>query len=166
MARTKFSTDVKISEQGPVMPIFRKPRVEYNPEFCEEVMRLGAEGMSINSISLHLGTTFVSVYNWIKNYPEFKAAMEAAEQLSRGWWEEQGRINLNNRNFNAILYMMNMQNRFKWVRGDDGKQPNVVNVNNVNQIIENKQVTIDYSKLSTDDLKSMDSLLSRAIIQH
>lgn len=45
---------------------------------------------------------------------EFSEVIEFGRQAARAWWERQGRVNLENREFNAVLWKINVQNRLGW----------------------------------------------------
>jgi hypothetical protein len=47
---------------------------------------------------------------------EFSETIKEARDKCEAWWEQQGRVNLKDKDFNATLFMMNMVNRFKWRR--------------------------------------------------
>lgn len=45
---------------------------------------------------------------------DFHETVEIGRVYSWAWWESEGRTNLNNKNFNASLWTINMKNRFGW----------------------------------------------------
>lgn len=90
-----------------------EPR-RYNKNMCYKILDLFAQGKSKNAVSTELGISRQSFYIWTKQYPEFAFACKIGEQLSERWWAEAGRLNLMNKNFNHILWMMNMSNRFNY----------------------------------------------------
>ncbi len=158
--------DVKINMEPP--KIERKKSKydfssKYDPSWCKKVLEYGAQGMSTNTIALKLGVSHNCMFMWARKLPEFRQALDAAQELSKGWWEEMGRLNLENRNFNNTLYMMNMQNRFGWHRYIDPNTPVLIN-NQIQQNVTNENtVKIDYSKLSNDELKHLDQLITKSI---
>lgn len=191
MARTKFCTkglhdgkgtrkvlatsilpqkQAKINLVPPSFSSFQKAKFDFSSKYdhswCSKVLELGSQGMSMNTIALKLGISHTNMFLWAKRIPEFKEAIDSAQELSKGWWEEMGRLNLENKLFNNTLYMMNMQNRFGWHRYIDPSTPMVVNNQIQQNITHENSITIDYSKLSTDELKQLDTTISRAIIQH
>jgi hypothetical protein len=63
-------------------------------------------------IAAVLDVTRNTVANWESEHPEFLRATTRASELSAGWWEKQGRVNITNRNFNAPAYSLQVRNRF------------------------------------------------------
>lgn len=87
---------------------------KYRKEMCERIPDLMAEGMSKVEVCAELGIHYSTFLDWQKNIPEFSESVKTGEQLSAAWWEKQGRTNLENKEFQAALWYMNMKNRFKW----------------------------------------------------
>jgi hypothetical protein len=55
-----------------------------------------------------------TLYRWIEENKEFRDTLKDNLEFSEGWWMNQGRINLYNKDFNSTLFYMNMKNRFGW----------------------------------------------------
>jgi len=89
---------------------------KYRPEMGLEVIEYMAEGRSKECCATLLGIASATFWKWIKKYETFAEAVEIGSQLSKLWWMEQGRKNINNNRFNQVLYMMNMSNRHGWNR--------------------------------------------------
>lgn len=66
-------------------------------------------------MALELGIHYSTFDDWQNNNPEFSDAVKAAERISQGWWEKQGRLATFGgcEGFNATSYIFNMKNRFK-----------------------------------------------------
>jgi transposase-like protein len=95
----------------------------YSPEICKDIIEWMEEGLSIKEVAANMGISRRTLYHWIdpesNTYkPELHETIEFGKELSEAWWLKQGRENLNNKNFHAVLYMMNMSNRFDWTRKD------------------------------------------------
>lgn len=86
---------------------------DYKPEYCALVVGWMKEGASIAELALNLNVALSTIYYWIEKQDEFSDAIKRGVDLSRGWWEKNGRINLHEKSFNHILWMMNMRNRFR-----------------------------------------------------
>lgn len=68
---------------------------EYKQEYCEQVIELGREGMSVVEMAAEIGVHRETLEeNWPAAYPEFSEAFTRARVLSQAWWEKQGRVNL------------------------------------------------------------------------
>ena len=73
-----------------------------------------SQGASQKEVIALLGIGADLYYAFIKRESEFADAVKKGVELSEAWWERQGRLNLTNKSFNAVLWYMNMKNRFGW----------------------------------------------------
>lgn len=87
---------------------------KYKPEYCEEIIQYMRDGKSLAEFAAHINVARDTVNEWANVHPEFSAAKKHAIELSEAWWTSQGRIALREREFNHVLWYMNMKNRFGW----------------------------------------------------
>jgi transposase len=87
---------------------------DYRVEYCDRLIEIMREGASIEEVAADLDISKTTLYNWAEAHEEFMNAKKRGEELSLSWWVKQGRIQLQNRDFSATLFYMNMKNRFKW----------------------------------------------------
>jgi len=87
--------------------------LSYKPEYCERVIELGKQGKSYSQMAIACGTVRGTLDYWNKEIPEFSAALALAREHSQNWWEEAGQTGLDNRNFNAQLWLKNISSRFR-----------------------------------------------------
>lgn len=85
----------------------------YDPEFCDLVLDLGAEGKSKAQIAARLGINRDTLNEWTKKHPEFSVAVKNAQELALAWWEDAGQVNMARQGFNATAYIFQMKNRFR-----------------------------------------------------
>jgi len=91
----------------------------YKPEYCEMVIPLLKQGMSIEEIGLELDVGYTTIYRWMEEHELFRQAIKKGREFSKAWWMRRGRTDLENKDFSATLWYMNMKNRFGW---SDNKQ--------------------------------------------
>lgn len=85
----------------------------YKPEYCERVIELGKEGMSVVEMAAEIGVARITLEDhWPAAHEEFSEAFARARELSQAWWERQGRLGLSADKFNAPLYSRSMSARF------------------------------------------------------
>lgn len=96
------------------VPVFGRPTL-YRPEFCEEVVRHGAEGLSRVQIAAELMVSRQTLHDWEKAYPDFLDAMTRARDLSQAWFEKMGQrgLRLPTKEFNTALWAKQVSNRFR-----------------------------------------------------
>ena len=105
---------------------------EYDPKLCDLIIPLFEQGMSRSAVAKEVGKTTKTLHTYVEKHPEFAEAWEWGLTLAEAWWEEQGRLNLENKQFNTTMWYMNMKNRWKWrdthdvTSGDEPlKQPEI-----------------------------------------
>ena len=109
------------------MPEKRKgPPLKFTEDMLKKIIVLMAEGKSKGTVCKEMGINIMTQVAWTdpdgKYYnPKFAEVIKMGEQLAQSWWEETGRLNIHNKDFNSTLFMMNMQNRFGWTRRLEGK---------------------------------------------
>jgi transposase len=76
------------------MPAGRPP--DYKPEYCEKIVELGRQGLSIVEMAAEIGVAHRCTIekDWPEQYPEFSEAFTRAKLLSQAWWEKTGRVGM------------------------------------------------------------------------
>lgn len=98
------------------MPAGRPPK--YDLSVMEPIIiAMAGEGASLTEIADALDLHRDTIYDWIKptseRYkPEFSDVIARAKQKSQAWWERQGRINLENKDFQCALFNKQIAGRF------------------------------------------------------
>jgi len=73
-----------------------------------------SEGASLQEIKAHFDISNTLHERWMGEEPEYKETIKRGKELSEAWWQKQGRVHLQNKEFSATLWYMNMKNRFGW----------------------------------------------------
>lgn len=86
------------------------------------LMRYGASRAEVYALLDISDKTFARL---LREDKEFLRTIKYGERLSRSWWENMARTHLKNKEFNSVLWYMNMKNRFGWadkteITGKDG----------------------------------------------
>lgn len=84
----------------------------YDPAFCERVVTLAKDGLTLTEIAIRLGVLRATLYEWEASRPEFSDALSRARELSKGWWEAKARNGLEKQVFQANLWTKIMAARF------------------------------------------------------
>lgn len=77
----------------------------------EDEMKQGASLTEIDALLRIAKTTRLRL---IKEDELFSNTIKRGIANSKAWWLKKGRINLENKEFSAVLWYMNMKNRFGW----------------------------------------------------
>jgi hypothetical protein len=125
---------------------------EYDPAFCERVVRLGKEGRSRAEIASALDCSRTTLAAWEREHPEFMNALHRAKDEELAWWEAKARTGIDKGSaFNSAL----------WAKSVSGRFPN-------EPYRERVQVTgkddgpiqhVDLSGLSDEDLDRLEGVL-------
>lgn len=87
---------------------------KYTPDMCDKIIEVAAQGGHITEMRLAIGAYSKETwYRWKEEHPEFAEATELAELISLVWWERRGREGISEKNFNATVYAMIMNNKHK-----------------------------------------------------
>jgi hypothetical protein len=119
---------------------FGRP-TKYDPEMIKEIIPFMSQGYSKEALAGHLKICKDTLYEWIKEYPDFSDAINKGTSESLKFWEKIGIENILNvsesdgknsrsQSLNASAWIFNMKNRFKWNDNkEENDKPIVVNLN-------------------------------------
>jgi hypothetical protein len=89
----------------------------FHPSYCNKVIQLGALGYSSYQISAEINVPRLTMMTWANQDNEngrfFSAALSRARELERAWWERRGQLGLEDRHFNAHLWVRTMACRWR-----------------------------------------------------
>ncbi len=85
----------------------------YRPEYCELAIEIGKRGGGPNDIACEIGVLRENLYEWAKVHPDFFTALKQAKQHEQKWWENKGIEGLGADKFNAMVWKVSMQARFR-----------------------------------------------------
>ena len=109
---------------------------KYRPEMCQQVVELMREGASLCEVAVNIGITEDTLHRWKKTNQEFSESIKIGLELSKAWWLSQGRVNLENKDFNATLFYMNMKNRHGWADKVEKQDNHSITIAWANQAVE------------------------------
>jgi len=92
---------------------------KYKPGMLPKIIALMSEGASQVEVAAMLDVSRVTINEWCDPkspyyIEDFSYTIEKGVALSNAWWEREGRTSLRDKDFNANLYRINMNNRFGW----------------------------------------------------
>jgi transposase len=120
----------------------------YRPEYCELAIEIGKRGGGPNDIACEIGVLRENLYEWAKVHPDFLTALRKAKQHEQKWWENKGIEGLGADKFNAVVWKVSMQARFR----DDYTERKVTELTGKDggAIQTETKMAIDASKLDPD----------------
>lgn len=84
---------------------------EYDPSYCDSVVSFLRDGYSLAAYAGEIGVARSTIYEWMKDQPEFSDAVKRGQAGAALWWERL------NRNFaisgegNATAIIFGLKNR-------------------------------------------------------
>lgn len=92
----------------------RKDLTDLPADWYDQVLSEMQEGASLEEIKTLLNISNDLHTRWMKDEEAYSETIKRGIELSKAWWMKQGRTNLENKDFSATLWYMNMKNRFGW----------------------------------------------------
>lgn len=125
----------------------------YRPEYCEVAIEVGKRGGGPNDIACEIGVLRENLYDWAKVHPEFSTALKQAKQHEQKWWENKGIEGLGADKFNAMVWKVSMQARFR----DDYTERKVTELTGKDgaPIQTEAKMTIDASELTPEQRNAL-----------
>ena len=85
----------------------------YDPSYCDEVVELGRQGMSVVEMACSIGVSRNTLEtNWTEAHPEFLEAFRRAKDESQAWWERTGRVGMLAKTIDGSIFSRSMAARF------------------------------------------------------
>jgi hypothetical protein len=109
---------ISLDDTIPTKPAIGRPTT-YHPSYCQRVIELGKQGYSPCQIACELETDRETIIGWTtgkgsgEDGPRFATSLARAKLYEQAWWEERGRKGLDDRHFNAHLWVKIMTCRFR-----------------------------------------------------
>ena len=86
---------------------------KYRPEYCDQVIAMGKEGIGLAGYASEFGVDKASLYDWAERHPDFSIALSRAKTEEQAWWEQAGRDGMKIKGFNAVVWHKTMVAKFR-----------------------------------------------------
>lgn len=162
VSKTKQDKPVEAVETAlePIKRPMGRP-TKYQPEYCEEIIKLGKLGKSIAQMASHFDVDKASIYDWAEKHKDFSTALARARAHSQTWWENEAQKHLKTRDFNAQLWLKSVASRFR----DDytDRQQTEITGANGGAIKTESVVALDTSALDPEQREAIKIALQAAV---
>ena len=91
---------------------------KYNKTICKKLIVYAFRGMTLSLSYILLGISEGTCRIWKKKYSEFLRTIKLFKIINKQAWIEVGRQNINNKDFNNVLWMMIMSNMHNWMHSN------------------------------------------------
>ena len=88
-------------------------------------IKLASQGMSEVEIAAEFGVSVGTMRKWAEKFEEFNTAFEVGASMYEAWWLQEGKENLDNRNYNVGLYKFITGNQLGYSDKMESKNLNV-----------------------------------------
>lgn len=131
---------------------------EYQEDMCQEVINFGKLGYSRTAIAAKLGISRNTLYQWVKQYPEFHDAMEKAVEESQIFWEDTLRMTaigvIEKGSATATIFALKSQFQQDW---KDIKTTELVGANG--GPVQVQAIVFDPDEMDPDEIEAAERLL-------
>jgi len=139
-------------------------KVKYNPLIVfARVIEASARGIGEDEMFVELRISKGMYDRWKEEHPEFKALVDECSHVAKAYWVRSGRVNMQNKFFNASLYQFIMQNKFGWARRLDA--PGLIQMNSMthttNNTTNNFDVKAVLANMSDRELQALDDIQNK-----
>lgn len=79
---------------------------KYHEDMPGKVLEMMSDGWSVNAVCTELKITPDTFFRWCREYEEFSYAYKMGRSAKARWYENEGRQNLNTKDYNSLLFSM------------------------------------------------------------
>lgn len=123
--------------------------LKYKPEFCQALIEHMKSGLSFETFAAIAKVHRDTLYQWVKEYPEFKEAKDEAFLQNQLFFEKLGIDGAKGKvpGFNVTAWIFNMKNRHGWRDKQKDESDTVINniTNHVSQLTD-EQLEEEFQK--------------------
>lgn len=98
---------------------------KYKPEYCQMLVDHMSEGFSFETFAAKINVCRDTLYEWVKQHPEFAKAKKIAFDKCQMWWEQAGKEGMfmggKDNPFQSAIWNFNMSARFRWSQKSESK---------------------------------------------
>ncbi|WP_186649954.1 helix-turn-helix domain-containing protein [Fluviispira vulneris] len=132
-------------------------KTAFHEKFHDEIIEHMSKGYSVNYFASKIKVSKQTVYNWIRENPEFKESFEIATTASQAYWESLALNNAKTAKGNGNQIQYQMSKRFR----DDYGDTSSINIFNSNNQNNNKSVT----EMTREELEAYENELRKSLIE-
>jgi hypothetical protein len=105
-----------VAKLGPPLkkgrPSLKNPK--YKPENPAKLLEMMSRGYTMLAACAQFGIAEVTIYEWIKKYPDFAAAAKQGKLAQHAFWQNVGMANIGNQQFREKVFGLFAKNVMGW----------------------------------------------------